>query len=363
MKIEDFLCKTLDPPVFETIRNAIIVLQDIGALSVDEALTDLGKKLGSLPVHPVTSKMIFFAILLNCLDPALTLACASDYRDPFTIPMFPNDKKKAAAARSELASLFGGNSDQLAVVAAFECWRNAKSKGQESRFCSEYFVSSSTMYMLFGMRKQLQAELQRQGFLPKDLSSCNINSRDPGILYAVLVSGLYPMVGRLLPPRQNGQRPVVETAAGDKVRLHPKSSNFKVSSKKSSDRPLIIYDEITRGDGGLHIFNSTVIGPLPLLLLATEIVVAPVNDIDEDAGESDFEDDEEDESDEDKTEVHNKSGAQHGDKIMSSPDNAVKVVVDRWLSFKSTALDVAQVYCLRERISAAILYKVSNCSN
>ncbi|KAG5533942.1 hypothetical protein RHGRI_027960 [Rhododendron griersonianum] len=359
MKIEDFLCKTLDPPVFETIRNAIIVLQDIGALSVDETLTDLGKKLGSLPVHPVTSKMIFFAILLNCLDPALTLACASDYRDPFTIPMFPNDKKKAAAARSELASLFGGNSDQLAVVAAFECWRNAKSKGQESRFCSEYFVSSSTMYMLFGMRKQLQAELQRQGFLPKDLSSCNINSRDPGILYAVLVSGLYPMVGRLLPPRQNGQRPVVETAAGDKVRLHPKSSNFKVSSKKSSDRPLIIYDEITRGDGGLHIFNSTVIGPLPLLLLATEIVVAPVNDIDEDAGESDFEDDEEDESDEDKTKVHNKSGAQHGDKIMSSPDNAVKVVVDRWLSFKSTALDVAQVYCLRERISAAILYKVT----
>ncbi|KAF7131678.1 hypothetical protein RHSIM_Rhsim09G0210000 [Rhododendron simsii] len=359
IKIEDFLCKTLDPPVFETIRNAIIVLQDIGALSVDETLTDLGEKLGCLPVHPVTSKMIFFAILLNCLDPALTLACASDYRDPFTIPMFPNDKKKAAAARSELASLFGGNSDQLAVVAAFECWRNAKSKGQESRFCSEYFVSSSTMYMLFGMRKQLQGELQRQGFLPKDLSTCNINSRDPGILYAVLVSGLYPMVGRLLPPRQNGQRPVVETAAGDKVRLHHKSSNFKVSSKKSSDRPLIIYDEITRGDGGLHIFNSTVIGPLPLLLLATEIVVAPVNDIDEDAGESDFEDDEEDESDEDKTEVHNESGAQRGDKIMSSPDNAVKVVVDRWLSFKSTALDVAQVYCLRERISAAILYKVT----
>lgn len=348
----------MDPPVFESIRNGIIVLQDIGALSADETLTDLGEKLGSLPVHPVTSKMIFFAILLNCLDPALTLACASSYRDPFTIPMSPNDKKKAGAARSELASLFGGNSDQLAVVAAFECWRNAKS-GQQSRFCSEYFVSSGTMHMLFGMRRQLQAELQRQGFIPKDVLSCNVNSHDPGILHAVLVAGLYPMLGRMLPPRQNGQRGVVETAAGDKVRLHRKSSNFKVSSKKSSDQPLIVYDEITRGDGGLHIRNSTVIGPLPLLLLATEIVVAPVNDIDdddEDADESDFKDD-----DEDKTEVHDKSGAKRGDKIMSSPGNAVKLVVDRWLSFESTALDVAQVYCLRERISAAILFKVSNC--
>ncbi|KAH7841076.1 hypothetical protein Vadar_025239 [Vaccinium darrowii] len=361
IKIEDFLRKTLDPPVFESIRNGIIVLQDIGALSAAETLTDLGEKLGSLPVHPVTSKMIFFAILLNCLDPALTLACASSYKDPFTIPMSPNDKKKAAAARSELASLFGGNSDQLAVVAAFECWRNATS-GQQSRFCSEYFVSSGTMHMLLGMRRQLQAELQRQGFIPKDVLSCNVNSHDPGILHAVLVAGLYPMLGRMLPPRQNGQRGVVETAAGDKVRLHHKSSNFKVSSKKSSDQPLIVYDEITRGDGGLHIRNSTAIGPLPLLLLATEIVVAPVNDIDdddEDADESDFKDDDEDESDEDKTEVHDKSGAKRGDKIMSSPGNAVKLVVDRWLSFESTALDVAQVYCLRERISAAILFKIT----
>ncbi|KAJ0044899.1 hypothetical protein Pint_03633 [Pistacia integerrima] len=41
------------------------------------------------------SKMLFFAIMMNCLDPALTLACASDYRDPFTLPMLPNEKKRA----------------------------------------------------------------------------------------------------------------------------------------------------------------------------------------------------------------------------------------------------------------------------
>ncbi|OEL21874.1 DExH-box ATP-dependent RNA helicase DExH6 [Dichanthelium oligosanthes] len=105
-RIEDFLRKTLDPPIPETLRNAITVLQDLGALTQDEQLTELGEKLGSLPVHPSTTKMLLFAILMNCLDPALTLACAADYRDPFLLPMAPDERKRASAAKVELASLF-----------------------------------------------------------------------------------------------------------------------------------------------------------------------------------------------------------------------------------------------------------------
>ncbi|KAA3464462.1 DExH-box ATP-dependent RNA helicase DExH6-like [Gossypium australe] len=297
-KVEDFLRKTLDPPVSETVHNALRVLQDIGAFTQDEELTELGEKLGYLPVHPLTCRMLFFAILMNCLDPALTLACASDFKDPFVLPMRPNEKQKAAAARHELASLYGGQSDQLALIAAFECWKNAKRKGLEGRFCSQYFVSSSTMNLLFGMRKQLQGELIRHGFIPDDVSSCSLNANHPGILHAVLVAGLYPMVGRILPVKQ-GKRLIIEAANGSKVRLHTRSVNSKLVPKKPEDCPLIMYDEITRGDGG---------------------------------------------------------GKE--DKVMSSPDNSVMVVVDRWLSFRSTALDVAQIYCLRERLLAAILFKV-----
>lgn len=179
-RIADFLRKTLDPPVPETVRNAITVLQDLGALTQDEQLTELGEKLGSLPVHPSTSKMLLFGILMNCLDPALTLACAADYRDPFLLPMAPDERKRAAAAKVELASLYGGYSDQLAVVAAMDCWRRAKDRGQEAQFCSKYFVSSNTMNMLSNMRKQLQNELAQRGFVPVDASACSLNARDPG---------------------------------------------------------------------------------------------------------------------------------------------------------------------------------------
>ncbi|KZV16627.1 hypothetical protein F511_12083 [Dorcoceras hygrometricum] len=358
-KIEDFLQKTLDAPVHETIHNAIVVLQDIGALTPDEKLTDLGEKLGSLPVHPLTSKMLFVAILLNCLDPALTLACASDYRDPFMLPMLPDEKKRAAAAKLELASFYGGRGDQLAVVAAFDCWKKANGSGDKARFCSRYFISPSTMQMLSGMRKQLEAELIKCGFITEDLSHCSLNARNPGIIHAVVVAGLYPLVGRLLAPTKICKKGIVETAGGNKVRLHPHSTNFKLSLKTCTPQPLIIFDEITRGDGGLHIRNCTVVGPLPLLLLAKEIAVAPSNEKnDNEDDESDYEDDAD--SDEDKTGSYDLPNFQRGEKIMCSPDNSVKVVVDRWLPFESTALDVAQIYCLRERLSSAILFKVKH---
>ncbi|KAJ1285557.1 hypothetical protein BS78_03G288500 [Paspalum vaginatum] len=348
-RIADFLKKTLDPPIPETVRNAIAVLQDLGALTQDEQLTELGEKLGSLPVHPSTTKMLLFAILMNCLDPALTLACAADYRDPFLLPVAPDERKRAAAAKVELASLYGGFSDQLAVVAAFDCWRRAKDRGQESQFCTKYFVSSNIMNMLSNMRKQLQNELSQRGFVPADTSACSLNSKDPGIMRAVLMAGAYPMVGRLLPPRKNARKAVVETASGAKVRLHPHSCNFNLSFSKTSGNPLLIYDEITRGDGGMYIKNCSVVGSYPLLLLATEMVVAPPDD-----------DSDEDEEYSSEDEPEKNTSVQHKEEIMSSPDNTVSVVVDRWLRFDATALDVAQIYCLRERLASAILFKVKH---
>ncbi|CAI0461166.1 unnamed protein product [Linum tenue] len=357
-KIQDFLQKTLDPPISESISNAIGVLEEIGALSADEQLTELGKKLGCLPVHPLISRMLFFAVLMNCLEPALTIACAADYKDPFTLPISLDEKKRANARRLELASIYGGYSDQLAVVAAYDCWRNAKERGQAARFCSDYYVSPGTMNMLHGMRKHLQGELIRNGVVPQDVSRCSTNAHDPGIIRAVLVATVYPNVGKFLPPK-NGKRGVIQTTDGAKVRLHPHSLNFRLSTKRSEDCPLVIYDEVTRGDGGTHIRNFTVVGPLSLLLLATEIAVAPANDdVDgyDDKEGSDVADTDSDA--EDGIEIDDDE--YNGKKLMSAPDNSVIVVMDRWLLFRSSAIDVAQIYCLRERLSAAILFRVTH---
>lgn len=350
----------MDPPVDQSIANALSILQDIGALTPEEELTELGEKFGHLPVHPLISKMLFFAVLVNCLDPALTLACAADYKEPFTMPMSPVERQKAATAKLELASLCGGDSDHLAVVAAFDCWKNAKERGLAAEFCSQYFVSPSAMKMLDQMRSQLESELKRHGIIPYDISSCSQNSRDPGILRAVLAVGLYPMVGRLCPSFGNNRRSLVETASGAKVRVHSLSNNFNLSSRKY-DESLVVFDEITRGDGGMHIRNCTVARDLPLLLVSTEIAVAPTESSEADDSDDEEEEDEETGEEEDEEEGMNilKEESRREENMMSSPENSVKLVVDRWLPFKTTALEVAQMYILRERLTASILFKVS----
>eukprot|EP00252_Welwitschia_mirabilis_P000323 TRINITY_DN10359_c0_g1_i1.p1 TRINITY_DN10359_c0_g1~~TRINITY_DN10359_c0_g1_i1.p1 ORF type:complete len:1207 (+),score=276.23 TRINITY_DN10359_c0_g1_i1:189-3809(+) len=354
--INDFLSKAVDPPADLAVRNAIILLQEIGALNHEEKLTELGKQLGSLPLHPSTSKMLLFAILMNCLDPALTLACASGYREPFVIPMAPKDKKSAFAAKMELASRYGGYSDHLAVIAAFECWREAKIRGSQTAFCSKYFVSNSVMVMLEGMRKQLWSELSQKGLVPEDLHSCSLNAHDPGILRAVLLAGLYPMVGILLPPLPTGQKAVILTCRGEKVRIHPHSTNIKLvhyssKLKKLGSRPLLVFDEITRSEAFTSIKNCSLVKPYSLLLLAKEMVVAAL----EEEG-MDYED-EDDDTDDDVMPGTIPSKMKQS-KVMSSPDNVISVVIDRWLRFQATSLDAAQFYCLRERLSAAIAFKV-----
>ncbi|KAL2326748.1 hypothetical protein Fmac_020175 [Flemingia macrophylla] len=329
-KIEGFLSRTLDPPGFKSIQNGVRVLQDIGAFSVDEQLTQLGEKLGSLSVHPSTGRMLLFSILMNCLDPALTLACASEYKDPFVLPILPNEKERAAAARFELASMYGGCGDQFALIAAFECWHNSKTMGLESQFCSRYFVSQSCMRKLSSMRRKLAEELKRNGLIHGHVSSYCSNAHDLGVLQAVLLTGMYPMVGKLVFPHRSGNKFFVKTKSGVTVCLRSQSVNSTLSSQKSFDCSLVVYDEITSSDWGMCIRNCTVVGLLPLFLLSKEIAVAPAKD------------------------------CADGHEFMSSPENIVRVTLDGWVNFESTALDASKMIYLRERLSAAISYKVTH---
>jgi hypothetical protein len=102
------------------------------------------------------------------------------------------------------------------------------------------------------------------------------------------------------------------------------------------------------------------------LLLSTEISVAPGEENGQRKEEEEEDDSDDDEGSEDEAggddamELDTKSSGNNEDQFMSSPDNMVRIIVDRWLYFGSKAIDVSLLYCLRERLSAAILYKVRN---
>jgi ATP-dependent RNA helicase DHX36 len=110
------------------------------------------------------------------------------------------------------------------------------------------------------MRKQLQGELAQKGFIPREAHPCSLNAQDPGIVRAVLAAGMYPMVGTLLPPLSGGQKAMVETGRGEKVRIHPQSISirpdpFSHLNKATLTQLLVVFDEVTRGESQVHFHN------------------------------------------------------------------------------------------------------------
>ena len=41
-----------------------------------------GRHLADLPLSPQLGKMILYSVVLKCVDPVVTIACALAYRDP-----------------------------------------------------------------------------------------------------------------------------------------------------------------------------------------------------------------------------------------------------------------------------------------
>ena len=76
-----FLSKAVEPPVDAAVKNALQLLEDIGAIQEDtEALTKLGRHLAALPLPPRVGKLLLFGVMFGCLDPMLTVACCMSYR-------------------------------------------------------------------------------------------------------------------------------------------------------------------------------------------------------------------------------------------------------------------------------------------
>lgn len=75
-----FLAKAPEPPLPQAVALAVALLQDIGALTPDEALTTLGRHLAALPLPPQLGKLILHGLLFRCLGPIVTIACAMSYR-------------------------------------------------------------------------------------------------------------------------------------------------------------------------------------------------------------------------------------------------------------------------------------------
>ncbi|XP_024028397.1 DExH-box ATP-dependent RNA helicase DExH1 isoform X1 [Morus notabilis] len=261
--VGSFLAKALQPPDPLAVQNAIELLKTIGALDDREELTPLGCHLCTLPLEPNIGKMLLMGSIFQCLNPALIIAAALAHRDPFVLPI---DRKEVADAAKRS---FAGDScsDHIALLKAFEGWKEAKRSGKERAFCWENFLSPVTLQMMDDMRMQFLDLLSDIGFVDKSRGPTAYNqySHDLEMVCAILCAGLYPNVVQC---KRRGKRTAFYTKEVGKVDIHPASVNAGVHL---FPLPYMVYSEKVKTTS-IYIRDSTNISDYALLLFGGNLI-------------------------------------------------------------------------------------------
>ncbi|XP_010552097.1 PREDICTED: DExH-box ATP-dependent RNA helicase DExH1 isoform X2 [Tarenaya hassleriana] len=261
--IGSFLAKALQPPDPLAVKNAIELLKTVGALDDVEELTPLGRHLCTLPVDPNIGKMLLIGAIFRCLNPALTIAAAMAYRSPFILPL--SRKEEADEAKRSFAG--DSCSDHIALLKAFEGYRDAKREGCERDYCWQNFLSPMTLRMMEDMRNQFLDLLSDIGFVDKSCGSNAYNqySHDLEMVSAILCAGLYPNVVQC---KRRGKRTVFYTKELGKVDIHPGSVNASVHL---FPLPYLVYSEKVKSTG-VYIRDSTNISDYALLMFGGNLI-------------------------------------------------------------------------------------------
>ncbi|XP_047966459.1 DExH-box ATP-dependent RNA helicase DExH3-like isoform X2 [Salvia hispanica] len=195
--IGDFISASLQPPEPLAVQNAVDYLKMIGALDENEKLTHLGKFLSVLPVDPNLGKMLIMGAIYCCIDPILTIVAGLSARDPF---LLPRDKNDSGSAKLRFSA--EDYSDHIALVRAYDGWKNAKRKGSARKYCGRNFLSRQTLQAIHSLRKQFTNILKDAGLLDTDAPTNNRLSHNHSLVCGVICSGLFPGIVSVVP--QNG---------------------------------------------------------------------------------------------------------------------------------------------------------------
>nr|GMD43818.1 DExH-box ATP-dependent RNA helicase DExH3 [Ipomoea batatas] len=132
--------------------------------------------------------MLVMGAIFRCFDPILTIVAGLSVRDPF---LLPQDKKDlAGTAKSRFSAK--DYSDHMALVRAYEGWKDAEREGSAYEYCWRNFLSAQTLQAIHSLRKQFSFILKDAGLLEADNATNNKLSHNQSFVRAVICSGLYP---------------------------------------------------------------------------------------------------------------------------------------------------------------------------
>ncbi len=153
----------VEAPTPRAIADGYQMLQELGAVDGQRALTALGRELARLPLDPRIGRILWAARDAGCVAEALIIASALAVPDPRERPL----DKRAAADQAHLM-FRDENSDFLSLVALWEFFGELAKSGQSHRrqveACRRQFVSFLRLTEWRDVHTQLVAQLNEAGW-------------------------------------------------------------------------------------------------------------------------------------------------------------------------------------------------------
>lgn len=348
-----FLRGAISPPEDVAITNALLFLESLSAIVVnnfdttrnvpgkditcdlESEITPLGYHLAALPINPRIGKLILYGVLLQCIDPILTIASAMSVKSVFASPFGEKDLADEAKLR-----FLEGNSDLLTCERAVSVWKNqygsnqsgGKGRGDPSKpneydYCRSNFLNVNSLRLVDQMRSQFLSLLKDIGFMPatanlENLSRCpqNANGQHLGLVKSAICAGLSPNILQIpgLSGKNQGKTLMeiaLQSRSSGTMKIHPSSV---MSGAKYFDSGYLVYLEAMKTTQ-VYVRDVTTIPPLVLALFSG------------------------------RSKVNSASGA---------------VIVDGWLQFRTPNLKVCEcILRVRDAMEDAFMQKVMDPSS
>lgn len=233
MIISEYLSYVIAPPPLVNIHQTVQFLKKIDILDESEEVTWLGCRLIDIPVSCQLGRTLIFGIMLQCLDPILTIVSSLCTQDPLNIP-FNEDidrlwdrftiqiQNRIKRERIRLAA--DQFSDHFVFLRLFQEWQNRLITDMSSLYLTdEYeFILNGLMEQLSSTRSKILSSLravklvQAQGTLSAQFVSSK--SGNWPLVKAALTGGLYTSICAV--DSKNGTR-FLKSAYSTDISLHP----------------------------------------------------------------------------------------------------------------------------------------------
>ncbi len=177
----------VDAPDSRLIKDGYRVLEEIGAVTRDRRVTNLGRKLSRLPVDPRIGRMLLEAAHTHCLNEVLVIAAALSVQDPRDRPM---EKRQAAdEAHRQFQDEQSDFLSQLNLWRHLEAQRRHLSRRKFQRYCRDNFLSWTRVQEWRDIHHQLRGQLHEMGYRE--------NQAEAGYeeIHKALLSGLLSHIG------------------------------------------------------------------------------------------------------------------------------------------------------------------------